>query len=98
MADKKALEDELGEVVERIIRELRASSSDTEDERIWRAAIADYGRLKVALDPDADANENIIHFFAVDGIAFERKHTIVTKAVGADEARVGRWIAQLERA
>lgn len=94
--DNGRIEKDFAAVVAAVMKELRASKTEAADKTAWKKAIKEYGRLKVLLD--GDANENIVHFFAVDGIGLEVKHPIVFKEVEADAARKDRWMKQLQSA
>lgn len=94
--DGEAIERDFAALVKKTIEDLRAAKTEAEDKAAWDAAIKEYGRLKMQLD--GDANENIVHFFAVDGIGYGDTHKIVFKEVAADRARQDRWIAILQKA
>ena len=94
--DPKIIERDFAALVVTTMNELRAAKTEAEDKAAWDKAIVEYGRIKVQLD--ADASENIVHFFAVDGIGFETQHPIVFKEVAADKARKDRWVLQLQKA
>lgn len=89
-----ALDAKFGTLAKHTIAELAKSKTDASDERIWRTAIARYGTLKV--EAGGDRTENLVHFFAVDGIALDEAHPVVVTRVKASAARKKRWMALLE--
>lgn len=95
-AKAAALEDAFGALVERTLAALGKARTDGEDAAIWRTAIAAYGRLKRRAG--GDATENLVHFFAVDGIALDRRHPVVVQRARATEPRKARWLQRLEAA
>lgn len=94
--DPEVIERDFAALAKTTIAELRAATTDAEDDAAWAKAIKEYGRLKVQLD--GDANENIVHFFAVDGIGYDKQHPIVFRDVAANKARQDRWILILQKA
>ena len=94
-SDEDALEDAFAALVETTIAELGRASED-QDAKIWRRAITAYGKLKIRAG--GNRNEHLVHFFAVDGIAIERRHPVVVAEVRATKARKARWVQLLESA
>ena len=92
--EPEVIERDFASLVKLTIAELRSAKTEADDKAAWDKAIKEYGRLKVQLD--GDANENIVHFFAVDGIGFETVHPIVFKEVATDQTRKDRWIKLLQ--
>ena len=90
------LETKFGTLAEHTIAALAKSQTDARDERIWRAAIVKYGKLKA--EAGGDHTENLVHFFAVDGIGLDERHPVVVTRVKASAARKKRWMTLLESA
>lgn len=93
--DLAALDAAFGKLARETIEQL-AKASDADDAKIWRRAISAYGKLKVKAG--GDRTEHLVHFFAVDGIALDKRHPVVVTRARADKARKARWIALLEAA
>ena len=91
-----ALDAKFGTLAEHTCAQLAKSRTDANDVRIWRAAIAKYGALKV--EAGGDRTENLVHFFAVDGVALDETHPVVVTRVRASAARKKRWMTLLESA
>jgi hypothetical protein len=89
------LEAAFGKLVADTIVGLKKAKSTAEDARVWKRAIAAYGKLKVKCGGNAD--ENLVHFFAVDGIALEARHPVVVQAVAASDERKNFWLKTLEK-
>lgn len=78
------------------IADLMAAKDETADTKIWRRAIAEYGKLKVkAGDGPTD---NLVRFFSVDGVAVAKKHRVVVKACKPLGPRKAAWLALLKAA
>jgi hypothetical protein len=95
-AGTATLEDAFTALAETTIAALSTATSDVEDDAIWKRAIAAYGKLKKRAG--GDATENLVHFFAVDGIALERAHPVVCLRAKAPKRRKARWAGLLEAA
>lgn len=96
MSDAEQIERDFAALVKTTILDLEAAKSQAEDRAAWEKAIREYGRIKVLTG--GDENENIVHFFAVDGIGYETQHPVVCNAVATDKARRDRWVQQLVEA
>lgn len=90
-----ALEEAFASLVESTLAALRASVSEADDAKAWRAAIQRYGDLKAKAGGNRD--EHLVHFFAVDGVALSRTHPVVLERARATKGRKARWLALLER-
>jgi hypothetical protein len=90
------LEGAFAALVEKTLAALGRATTEAEDARAWRAAVAAYGRLKVRAG--GDRTEHLVHFFAVDGIAIDRRHPVVLSRARATKARKARWLRLLESA
>lgn len=91
----EALEKAFAALVAKTIAALE-TARDGADDKVWRSAIAAYGKLKVRAG--GDRTENLVHFFAVDGIALDQRHPVVVTKVRASKARKARWLELLESA
>jgi hypothetical protein len=89
----KALDAKFGVLAKRTIAALGRSTTVAADEKIWRAAAAKYGALKVAAG--GGRTEHLVHFFAVDGIALDAAHPVVVACAKGTAARKERWTALL---
>lgn len=94
--DLAALDAKLGALAEETIAALARAKSAAADEVVWRAAIAEYGKLRVAAG--GDPTESLVHFFAVDGVGLEAAHPVVVTRAEGSAARKARWLALLEAA
>ena len=90
--DLGALERAFGELAKTTIAEL-AKADEKNDVKVWRRAIAAYGKLKVRAG--GDRTENLVHFFAVDGIALDKRHPIVVTRARGSKSRKDKWLALL---
>ena len=89
-----ALEEAFAALVERTCAALAASKGEEDDAKAWRAAIRRCGDLKAKAGGNRD--EDIVHFFAVDGVALSQKHPVVVQKVRATKvARVARACASV---
>lgn len=91
-----ALEEAFAALVEKTLAALGRAATEAEDARAWRSAIAAYGRL--AVRAGGDPTNHLVHFFAVDGIALDRRHPVVVHRARATRARKARWLRLLDAA
>ncbi|MEW5741194.1 MAG: hypothetical protein AB1938_19885 [Myxococcota bacterium] len=94
-ADEAALESQFAALVARTIAALQRSRSEAGDAKAWREAIRRYGDLKAKAGGNRD--ENLVHFFAVDGVALAKPHPVVLQRVRATQERKARWLRHLQQ-
>ncbi|MBL8921511.1 MAG: hypothetical protein JNJ54_21805 [Myxococcaceae bacterium] len=95
-ASRPSLDDAFAALARETITALERSSSDASDLATWKKAIAAYKVLRRRAG--GSPTENLVHFFAVDGVGVERAHEVVIAKVKPAPDRFARWMKLLQAA